>query len=106
MEEPRAQLEPLGQYAAGVAEHAVLDQPPAQLLFWVRLVSEAPAAPICGAPRQQRARLDQDELRAHRHESAEQRQPAALDARQRVEIGAGKIAQADREDVELALLDE
>ena len=57
-------------------------------------------------PRQHRAALDQDELAGDRHERADVAEAIGLERGERVEIGVGEGAERDRQDVELARLDE
>ena len=56
--------------------------------------------------RQHRAALDQDQLAGDRDERADIAEPVDLERRERVEIGVGQRAERDRQDVELARLDE
>ena len=62
--------------------------------------------PLDGPPRQQRPRLDQDQLARDRDERRHVAHPVVVEGRERVEVGVGQRAERHREHVELARLDQ
>ena len=90
---------------AGIAIEPIEDEALAQRRFRICLVS-ARAGDRGRRMRQHGTRLDEDELGGDRHEHADVAETVARQPRQRFEVGAGKVTQADRQHVKLPLLDE
>ena len=84
---------------------AVDDEPGAQEGLGVRSLVDRRSGRL-GRSREQRAALDQDQLAGDRDERADVADPVDLEARERVEVRLGERPERNREDVEVARLDE
>src|SRR5829696_6244640 len=106
MEQADPRLRVLQEPRAGIAERAVEDQPGTKLGFGVWPLVRERHRPFHRPARQQRPGLDEDQLARHRDERRDVAHPVPVQAGQRVEVRPGQGAEGNREDVQLAGLDE